>query len=98
VGVTVVHPGGIKTRIAESARTGSGVSAEEWEEGQRQFRKLLSIEPADAAGQIVAAIERRRPRLLIGWSAKVPDVLVRLMPGSYWKLIARGANRGRAAR
>jgi short-subunit dehydrogenase len=98
VGVTVVHPGGIKTRIAESARTGSGVSAEEWEEGQRQFRKLLSIEPATAAAQIVAAIERRRPRLLIGWSAKVPDVLVRLMPGSYWKLVARSANRGRAAR
>jgi short-subunit dehydrogenase len=98
VGVTVVHPGGIKTRIAESARTGSGVSAEEWEQGQRQFRKLLSIEPATAAGQIVTAIERRRPRLLIGWSAKVPDVLVRLMPGSYWKLVARGANRSRAAR
>ena len=98
VGVTVVHPGGIKTRIAESARTGSGVSAEEWEEGQRQFRKLLSIEPSDAAGQIIAAIERRRPRLLIGWSAKVPDVLVRLMPGSYWKLVARSANRGRTAR
>jgi short-subunit dehydrogenase len=96
VGVTVVHPGGIKTRIAESARTGSGVSAEEWEEGQRQFRKLLSIEPATAADQIMAAIEGRRPRLLIGWSAKVPDVLVRLLPGSYWKLVARSANRGRA--
>jgi short-subunit dehydrogenase len=95
VGVTVVHPGGIKTRIAESARTGSGVSKEEWEQGQQQFRKLLSIEPADAAGQIMAAIEKRRPRLLIGWSAKVPDVLVRLMPGSYWKLVARSANRGR---
>jgi short-subunit dehydrogenase len=98
VGATVVHPGGIKTRIAESARTGSGVSKEEWEQGQQQFRKMLSIEPADAADQIMTAIEKRRPRLLIGWSAKVPDVLVRLMPGSYWKLVARRANRGRAAR
>jgi short-subunit dehydrogenase len=93
VGVTVVHPGGIKTRIAESARVGSGVSREEYEQGQRQFRKLLSIPPEDAAAQIMAAIEKRRPRLLIGWSAKVPDVLVRLMPGSYWKLIARRAGR-----
>jgi short-subunit dehydrogenase len=98
VGATVVHPGGIKTRIAESARIGSGVSREEWEQGQRQFRKLLSIEPADAAAQIVTAIEKRRPRLLIGWSAKVPDVLVRLMPGTYWRLVARSANRGRTAR
>jgi short-subunit dehydrogenase len=91
VGVTVVHPGGIKTRIAESARTGSGVSVEEYEQGRKQFAKLLSMPPEDAASQIMAAIEKRRPRLLIGWSAKVPDVLVRLMPGSYWKLIARRA-------
>jgi short-subunit dehydrogenase len=93
VGVTVVHPGGIRTRIAESARTGSGVSAEEYEHGRKQFAKLLRMPPEEAATQIVAAIEKRRPRLLIGWSAKVPDVLVRLMPGSYWKLIARRAGR-----
>jgi short-subunit dehydrogenase len=91
VGVTVVHPGGIKTRIAESARTGSGVSAEEYERGRKQFATLLTMPPETAAAQIVAAIEKRRPRLLIGWSAKVPDVLVRLLPGSYWKLIARRA-------
>jgi short-subunit dehydrogenase len=93
VGVTVVPPGGIRTRIAETARTGSGVSVEEYEQGRKQFAKLLRMPPEDAAAQIVAAIEGRRPRLLIGWSAKVPDVLVRLMPGSYWKLIARRAGR-----
>jgi short-subunit dehydrogenase len=91
VGVTVVHPGGIKTRIAESARTGSGVSVEEYERGRKQFATLLTMPPETAAAQIVAAIEKRRPRLLIGWSAKVPDVLVRLLPGSYWRLIARRA-------
>jgi short-subunit dehydrogenase len=93
VGVTVVHPGGIKTRIAESARTGSGVSVEEYEQGRKQFAKLLTMPPEKAAALIVEAIEKRRPRLLIGWSAKVPDVLVRLMPGTYWKLIARRAGR-----
>jgi short-subunit dehydrogenase len=93
VGVTVVHPGGIKTRIAESARTGSGVSAEEYEQGRKQFAKLLTMPPEVAAAHIMDAIEKRRPRLLIGWSAKVPDVLVRLMPGTYWKLIARRAGR-----
>ena len=51
VGVTVVHPGGIKTRIAESARTGSGVSIEEYEEGRRAF-----AEAADASRR------RSRPR------------------------------------
>ncbi|MGY1915405.1 SDR family NAD(P)-dependent oxidoreductase [Blastococcus sp. SYSU DS0973] len=91
IGVTVVHPGGIRTRIAESARTGSGVSVAEYEKGRKQFARLLRMPPEDAAAQIVAAIERRRPRLLIGWTAKVPDVLVRLVPGSYWRLIARRA-------
>jgi short-subunit dehydrogenase len=89
VGVTSVHPGGIRTRIAETARVGSGVSREEEEQGQRQFRRLLRMDPAKAAAQIVDAIERRRPRLLIGWSAKLPDVLTRVAPGSYWKLLAR---------
>ena len=91
VGVTVVHPGGIRTRIAESARTGSGVPVEEFERAREQFGRLLRMPPEQAAAQIVTAIEKRRPRLLIGWSAKVPDVLVRLMPGTYWRLIARRA-------
>jgi short-subunit dehydrogenase len=89
IGVTAVHPGGIRTRIAETARTGSGVSKEEWERGQRQFRRLLRMDPAKAAAQIVDAIETRKPRLLIGWSAVLPDVLARVAPGSYWKLLAR---------
>lgn len=91
VGVTVVHPGGIRTRIAESARTGSGVSQEEIDEGKKQIAKLLRIPPEKAAAQIVDAIEKRKPRLLIGASAKIPDVLVRLFPGSYWRPLARRA-------
>lgn len=91
IGVTVVHPGGVATRIAESARTGSGVSIEEYERGREQFAKLLRMPPDKAAARIVAAVERRRPRLLIGWSATVPDLPVRLLPGSYWTLVARRA-------
>jgi short-subunit dehydrogenase len=85
VGVTVVHPGGIRTRIAENARAGSGVPAAEFEEGRERFAKLLRIPPEKAAAQILDAVERRRPRLLIGMSARLPDVLVRLAPGSYWR-------------
>ncbi len=89
VGVTVVHPGGIRTRIAESARLGSGVDAAEVAAGREQMAKLLRMPPEKAAAQIVAAIEKRRPRLLIGLSARVPDVLVRLRPGTYWRQIGR---------
>ncbi|TKJ32852.1 SDR family NAD(P)-dependent oxidoreductase [Blastococcus sp. CCUG 61487] len=96
IGVTVVHPGGIRTRIAQSARMGSGVPPE-LAAGREEFDKLLRIPPEKAAAQIVAAIEKRRPRLLIGATAKVPDALVRLRPGTYWRPIARIAGRRAAA-
>ncbi|MGY1771227.1 SDR family NAD(P)-dependent oxidoreductase [Blastococcus sp. SYSU D00813] len=88
VGVTSVHPGGIRTRIAETARVASGVDAEEAAQGKADFAKLLTFPAEKAAALIVDAVERRRPRLLIGVSAKVPDVLVRVAPGGYGKLLA----------
>ncbi len=88
VGVTSVHPGGIRTRIAETARVASGVDAEEAAAGKADFAKLLTFPAEKAAELIVRAVERRRPRLLIGVSAKVPDVLVRVAPGGYGRLLA----------
>ncbi|MEU4570308.1 SDR family NAD(P)-dependent oxidoreductase [Micromonospora sp. NPDC023956] len=93
VGVTCVHPGGIRTRIAESARVGSGVDPDEYEAGRRQFEKLLTIDPARAAEVILDGARRRRGRVLIGWSATLPDLLARLLPGSYGRLFALGGRR-----
>ncbi|EWM63609.1 short-chain dehydrogenase/reductase SDR [Micromonospora sp. M42] len=62
VGVTSVHPGGIRTRIAASARVGSGVDRAEYETGLRQFEKLLTIDPAKAAEAILRGAKRRRGR------------------------------------
>lgn len=97
VGVTSVHPGGIRTRIAQSARVGSGVSPEEYEEGRKQFEKLLSIDPAKAAEVILRGVERRRGRVLIGWSAKLPSLLARIAPASYNRVLALGLNRAAGA-
>jgi short-subunit dehydrogenase len=89
VGVTSVHPGGVRTGIAASALVGSGVPAEEAAAGKRDFaRLLLTLDPARAAEQVLRAVERRRPRQLIGWTAVVPDLLVRLAPGSYGRVLA----------
>lgn len=87
IGVTSVHPGGIRTRIAESARVGSGVSGQEAEDGRAQFATLLTIDPAVAAEIIIDGIERRRGRVLIGWSAKIPDLLARLLPAAYVRVL-----------
>ncbi len=78
IGVTSVHPGGIRTRITEPTSIGSGVSREE-KGGREQCANLLTIDPAHAADIIVDGIERRRGRVLIGWSAKISD----LLPGYY---------------
>jgi short-subunit dehydrogenase len=100
VGVTTVHPGGIRTRIAETARIGAAVPAEMVETHQQMFRALLTYPPEKAAAEILDGVRRRRARVLIAASAKLPDVLARLMPVSHLKVIqlltaaaARGAAR-----
>ena len=40
--MTTVHPGGIRTRIAESARIGSGVPLDEIESSRKRVDSLLT--------------------------------------------------------
>jgi short-subunit dehydrogenase len=88
IGVTCVHPGGIRTRIAENARTGAGVSEAERAAGEEAWRKLLTIDPAVAAELILRAVRRRRGRQLIGWSARLPELLARAFPLGYGRVLA----------
>jgi short-subunit dehydrogenase len=87
IGVTTVHPGGIRTRIAENAVVGSGVPAEEIEPNQRVFDKLLTYPPEKAARQILDAVAKRKARLLIASSAKLPDLLARLLPVAHERIV-----------
>jgi len=80
IGVTTVHPGGIRTRIAENARVGSGVPPDQVEAHRKLFRALLTYPPEKAARQILDAVARRKARVLIAASAKVPDLLARALP------------------
>lgn len=89
VGVTVVHPGGIRTDIAVNARVAEGVDPAEAERNKRAFAKMLSY-PADrAAEEIVDAAIARAPRLLIGNDARALDAMARLTPSRYWSLMGR---------
>ena len=87
VGVTVVHPGGIRTRIAETARVAAAAAADEAED-RSKFSRLLSFPPERAAELIVTAVQKRRPRLLIAFSARFPDLLARLAPARYPAMLA----------
>ncbi|GGN68805.1 short-chain dehydrogenase [Actinoplanes lobatus] len=87
VGVTTVHPGGIRTRIAESALVGSHVPEEEIEPNRKVFAALLSYPADKAAEQILRAVAKRKARLLIASSAKAPDLLARLLPVGHARIV-----------
>ncbi|MET0423190.1 MAG: SDR family NAD(P)-dependent oxidoreductase [Actinoplanes sp.] len=92
IGVTTVYPGGIRTRIAETARVGSGVPAAQVGPHREVFAKLLTFPAARAAELILTAVERRRPRLLIAASAKAPDLLARLFPVRHAAILRRATS------
>lgn len=89
VSLTVVHPGGIQTNIANSARVAAKADPALAKASLTEFNKTLRTSPEEAAEQIVGAIQRRAPRLLIGNDAKGMELLQRLMPVRYWKLMQK---------
>ncbi|WP_214402997.1 SDR family NAD(P)-dependent oxidoreductase [Pseudonocardia lacus] len=95
-GVTTVHPGGIRTRIAESARIAAGSPEGEVDQGREAFAKLLDYPPEKAAEEILRGVERRKARVLITPEARVLDVLARLLPAGHIALLAAATNRGSA--
>lgn len=86
VGVTVVHPGGVATSIANSARVSADASPEDIERSRAQAQKLLRMPPQRAAQIIVSGIERDKARVLVGNDARILSWLERLMPVHYWRL------------
>ena len=89
VGVTVVHPGGVNTPIADKARVPADASEEEIEQRRERNRKLLRLPPEIAGETIVRGIERRQARVLVGSDARVISAIVRLLPVSYLKVLLR---------
>jgi NAD(P)-dependent dehydrogenase (short-subunit alcohol dehydrogenase family) len=85
VQVTCVHPGGIKTAIARNATVSEGHD----QKGTAELfdRKLARTTSAKAAQIIIKAIERNRPRVLVGADAKILDLLVRA-GGSAYEVVA----------
>jgi butyryl-CoA dehydrogenase len=94
VSCTTVHPGGIKTNIARTARIHENAAdlAGEADLGT-QFEKVAMTSPDKAARQILAAVQADRRRTLVGPDAKVIDLIARLPARLYQRLLVRGASR-----
>lgn len=92
VGVSVVHPGGIATSIADNARIPANLDDAESTKKRAEFNKHLKLPPEIAGETIVRGIENRKPRILVGNDAYAIVALERLVPLSYWKLIRRAVS------
>lgn len=90
VGVTVVHPGGVRTKISENARAPQGVDTAEVLRRRAAFAKFLRMPPGKAGEIIVRGIEQRKKRVLVGRDAVGLSLLARLAPVSYWSVLAKG--------
>lgn len=92
VSATCVHPGGIKTNIARSARMSNSVLSLTGGKGStekmtQQFEKMFVTTPETAANVILNAVKRNARRVLIGNDAKATDLMQRMLPTIYQKIV-----------
>ncbi|HET9837312.1 MAG TPA: SDR family oxidoreductase [Candidatus Angelobacter sp.] len=87
--VTSVHPAGIATPIAHSARAGQGVTPEARHDAEEYFKKVATIPPEEAARTIVKGILGNKNRVLIGRDAYGIDRVARLFPARASSMMTR---------
>ena len=89
IGVSVVHPGGVATSIAKSARLPQDIAEDEAVGRLKSFESFLRLPPEIAGEIIVRGVENRKARILVGSDAKTIALIERLMPVTYWNLLGR---------
>jgi len=92
VGVTVAHPGGVNTDIARNARPPRHITSDEaaaMAEQRDRFQKFLRLSPVRAGEIIVAAVEKEKPRVLVGKDARIGSLIERIAPTGYWNILKR---------
>jgi NAD(P)-dependent dehydrogenase (short-subunit alcohol dehydrogenase family) len=91
VSASCVHPGGIKTNIALTARMNDSMSqltGQSVDEGRQQFNdQLLRTSPEQAAKVIINGVLANKRRILIGGDAVASDLMQRLLPALYQRLV-----------
>jgi NAD(P)-dependent dehydrogenase (short-subunit alcohol dehydrogenase family) len=101
IGVTCVHPGGIKTNIARASRMHESLKdlgVGDLEGGRVDFEKAFRVTAEDAALAMLRGVERNKRRVLIGKDARALDMLQRILPSGYQGILAavgRKTMRGR---
>ncbi|MDV6012906.1 SDR family NAD(P)-dependent oxidoreductase [Haloechinothrix sp. LS1_15] len=91
VGVSCVHPGGIKTNIARNARAADGLDTDEL---SALFDRIARTSPEGAADRILRGVRRNQAKILVGPDAYVIDVMARVLGSAYQRLVTLGARLG----
>lgn len=89
VSATCVHPGGIKTNIAKSARISdklSNITGKSKQDTTKEFEMTFLTTPQKAANTIFNAVKHNKRRVLIGPDSKIYDWSARILPSSYQAL------------
>jgi NAD(P)-dependent dehydrogenase (short-subunit alcohol dehydrogenase family) len=89
VRVSCVHPGGIRTNIARSART----DAADPEKEAEMFDKIARVSPESAAETILRGVRRGSARILIGHDARAIDIMARVLGPEYQQIVRRVTGR-----
>ena len=89
VSATCVHPGGIKTAIAQNARTDDNIAALGMDPrtNKEKFSKNLITSAERASATILKAVRHNERRVLVGLDAIVLDKVQRLFPAGYAVII-----------
>jgi short-subunit dehydrogenase len=89
VGVSCVHPGGIRTPIAKRARIGTKSDPKSRAVTLAMFDEVAVTSPEQAADRIVNGVIANESRIIVGSDAVRLDRMQRLMPIRYWKLVVQ---------
>jgi NADP-dependent 3-hydroxy acid dehydrogenase YdfG len=90
VGVTVVHPGGIRTSFGTNAVIAEGMGLDQDQVLENFDQQVAKTTPEQAARAILAAVGKNKARVLIGSDAKAADLMVRLVGARYGELMFGG--------
>nr|WP_174507158.1 SDR family NAD(P)-dependent oxidoreductase [Acinetobacter sp. Marseille-Q1620] len=90
VSALCVHPGGIRTNIANNARMNDSLRSLGMnpDKSARAFNKLLRKPAVEASQEILDAVLKNKRRLLIGNDAKTIDIMQRVLPTGYQRVVA----------
>jgi NAD(P)-dependent dehydrogenase (short-subunit alcohol dehydrogenase family) len=90
VGVTCVHPGGIRTNIARAARhpDSKGPLSRDREQTVKHFETTMARNSPEYCAQVILrGVQRNSAQVLVGGDAKLIDTVVRLLPRRYQSLL-----------